>query len=136
MSQRKRFVTFPRNLVVCLKRIVFDDWVPKKLEVDLQHNSEAILDLARFGGGTCELRAGENGFPQAEEPDLVEPEVDANMLNMLMQNGIPELAAKHAIFNTGGSSADEAAMWFYGNIENPVCQTPLLVPNPKKRAGA
>lgn len=26
-------------------------------------------------------------------------------------------------------------MWFYSNIENPVCQTPLLVPNPKKGAG-
>ena len=50
-----------------------------------------------------------------------------------MQNGVPELAAKHAVHNAGGS-ADEAIMWFYSNIENPVCQTPLLVPNP--RAGA
>ena len=25
-------------------------------------------------------------------------------------------------------------MWFYSNIENPVCQTPLLVPNPRKGA--
>ena len=55
------------------------------------------------------------------------------MLNTLMQNGVPELAAKHAVHNAGGS-ADEAIMWFYSNIENPVCQTPLLVPNP--RAGA
>jgi len=51
-------------------------------------------------------------------------------------NGVPELAAKHAIYNTGGASADEAIMWFYGNIENPVVQTPLLVPNPKKGQGA
>lgn len=55
---------------------------------------------------------------------------------MLIANGIPELAAKHALFNTGGSSADEAAMWFYGNIENPICETPLLVPNPRKGASA
>lgn len=27
-------------------------------------------------------------------------------------------------------------MWFFGNLENPVCQTPLLVPNPKKGSGA
>mmetsp|Transcript_9820 Transcript_9820/g.13417 ORF Transcript_9820/g.13417 Transcript_9820/m.13417 type:complete len:126 (-) Transcript_9820:817-1194(-) len=33
---RKRFLSFPRNLAMCLKRIVFDDWVPKKLEVALQ----------------------------------------------------------------------------------------------------
>ena len=57
------------------------------------------------------------------------------MLNMLIQNGIPENAAKHAIHNTGGSSADDAVMWFYGNIENPVCETPLLIPNPNKGKG-
>ena len=58
------------------------------------------------------------------------------MINTLVQNGVPELAAKHAIHNTGGSSADEAIMWFYGNIDNPVCQTPLLVPNPRKGQAA
>ena len=89
--------------------------------------------MSRFGGGTCELKDGEEGFPVAEEPDMIEPELDQGMLNTLMQNGVPELAAKHAVYNAGGS-ADEAIMWFYGNIENPVCQTPLLVPNP--RAGA
>jgi len=134
VTDRKRFIKFPRNLVICLKRIVFDDWVPKKLEIDLAADPEAVLDLSRFGGGTCELRAGEFGFPESQEPDMVEPDLDADMINMLIQNGIPELAAKHAIFNTGGTSADEAAMWFYGNIDNPVCQTPLLVPNPKKSA--
>lgn len=38
VTDRKRFIAFPRNLAVCLKRIVFDDWVPKKLEVALQHD--------------------------------------------------------------------------------------------------
>lgn len=32
---------------------------------------------------------------------MVEPELDMNMVNMLMQNGIPELAAKHAVHNAG-----------------------------------
>lgn len=63
---------------------------------------------------------------------MVEPELDQGILNTLMQNGVPELAAKHAVHNAGANGADEAIMWFYGNIENPVLQTPLLVPNPKK----
>ena len=50
-----------------------------------------------------------------------------------MQNGVPEMAAKHAVHNAG-TSADEAVMWFYSNIENPVCSTPLMVPNPNKGA--
>ena len=36
VSDRKRFISYPRNLAVCLKRIVFDEWVPKKLEIELQ----------------------------------------------------------------------------------------------------
>jgi len=27
-------------------------------------------------------------------------------------------------------------MWFYGNIENPALQIPLMVPNPRKATGA
>ena len=135
--ERKRFISFPRNIAMCLKRIVFDDWVPKKLEIALQTDIESAIDLSRFGGGTGELKPGEEGFPQpaaGEEPDMIEPEVDMNMVNQLIMNGIPELAAKHAVYNAG-SSVDDAAMWFYGNIENPICETPLLVPNPRKGAG-
>ena len=46
------------------------------------------------------------------------------------------MAAKHAIYNTGGASAEAAVEWFYMNIENPVIQVPLLIPNPKKNAQA
>lgn len=81
VSDRKRFMTFPKNLSTCLKRIVFDDWVPKKLEIELQSDYEGVLDLAQYGGGTCELKEGEQGFPQAEEPDMVEPNLDMNMVN-------------------------------------------------------
>ena len=49
---------------------------------------------------------------------------------------MPELAAKHAVYNAGSSGADEAIMWFYGNIENSALQAPLLVPNPRKATGA
>lgn len=121
-------------MTISLKRIVYDDWVPKKLTVKLVTDHEAPLDLTRFGGGTCELKEGEQGFPQAEEPDMVEPEVDMNLVNQLIANGVPELAAKHAVFNVGDQGADGAIMWFYQNIENPVVSTPLLVPNPKKNA--
>ena len=136
VTDRKRFISFPNNLAICLKRIVFDEWVPKKLEIELQTDSEAPIDLSRFGGGTGELKEGEEGFPQAEEPDMVEPELDMNKVNLLIQNGAPELAAKHAVYNTEGQDAEAALMWFFGNLENPICATPLLVPNPKKGAAA
>lgn len=34
-TKRVRFVTYPTVLVAVLAREVYDDWVPKKLEVDL-----------------------------------------------------------------------------------------------------
>ena len=48
---------------------------------------------------------------------------------------MPELAAKHAVHNAGGS-ADEAIMWYFSNMENPLIQAPLLIPNPKKGQAA
>jgi len=74
--ERKRFVTYPRTLVVCLKRIVFDEWVPKKLEIELQMDVDGIHDFEKLKGNNCELQPGEEPFAEAEEPDMVEPEVD------------------------------------------------------------
>ena len=75
-SERKRFITYPKTLVVCLKRIVFDEWVPKKLEVELQMDVDGIHDFEKLRGNDCELQPGEVGVPEAEEPDEVEPELD------------------------------------------------------------
>jgi ubiquitin carboxyl-terminal hydrolase 5/13 len=47
--------------------------------------------------------------------------------------GVPELQAKHAVYNTGNSSADAASMWFFENIENPAIQVPLRV-KPKAKS--
>jgi hypothetical protein len=33
-------------------------------------------------------------------------------------NGVPEIAAKHALHNNDGN-AEVALMWFFENIENP-----------------
>ena len=35
-SKRNRFVTFPQTLVIVLAREVYDEWVPKKLDIDLK----------------------------------------------------------------------------------------------------
>jgi len=33
--------------------------------------------------------------------------------------GVPEIQAKHAVYNTGNSDSDTASMWFFENIDNP-----------------
>lgn len=34
-TQRYRFIKYPKVLCIVLQRFVYDDWVPKKLEVEL-----------------------------------------------------------------------------------------------------
>ena len=33
--------------------------------------------------------------------------------------GLPEMAAKHALYNTGNNNADMAATWYFENMDNP-----------------
>ena len=46
-TKRVRFVTYPTVLVTVLAREVYDDWVPRKLEIDLRME-ESTIDFERF----------------------------------------------------------------------------------------
>ena len=46
--------------------------------------------------------------------------------------GIPEMAAKHAVFKTGGNNADMAVTWYFENMADESLNYPLMVPNPNK----
>jgi ubiquitin carboxyl-terminal hydrolase 5/13 len=94
-TKRVRFVTFPTVLIAVLAREVYDDWVPKKLEIDLKM-TEGPIDFERFK--STGIQGGEHQMPVQEE--WVEPPVNMDIVNMLVDMGIPELAAKHAVHNT------------------------------------
>ena len=55
-------------------------------------------------------------MPEPQQPDLIEPELDGNLLNQVIQMGIPECPAKHALYKTGNSSADMAVTWYFENM--------------------
>ena len=78
-------MSYPNILAVCLRRLVSPDWVPIKLEVDLQMDKDAPVDLTRFVGNGAELQSGEEAMPEGAgadaEPDMIEPEIDSNILN-------------------------------------------------------
>lgn len=46
-SQRYRFISYPKTLCMQLQRFVFDEWVPKKLEIELQCNEKVDLEVFR-----------------------------------------------------------------------------------------
>jgi uncharacterized UBP type Zn finger protein len=39
--------------------------------------------------------------------------------------GIPENAAKHALYSTGNNNADMAVAWYFDNMDNPSKVSPI-----------
>ena len=50
---------------------------------------------------------------------MIEPELNQDAVNVLIQQGASELCAKHAVYNANGD-AEMAMMWMFENMENPV----------------
>lgn len=48
--------------------------------------------------------------------------------------GIPENAAKHALYKTGNSDADMAVTWYFENMNDPSINEPLRVKNQNSEA--
>lgn len=76
-------MTYPTSLCVVLTRQVYDNWVPKKLDIELTMPEDEEINLEPYKGSNCELKQGENALPE-EAVEEVEVEVDMNMVNELI----------------------------------------------------
>lgn len=74
-TQRLRFVTYPKTLCLTLQRFVFDDWVPKKLGIELQVKGPVNLEAFRSANNGQPL-PGEEIIPESEVEEEVEPELN------------------------------------------------------------
>lgn len=67
-----------------LTRFVFDDWVPKKLEIELQVPTDKPIDFEKYRGNGA-LKPGEEELPNTDDKeDSGEPDLDKNLLNILI----------------------------------------------------
>lgn len=108
---------------------MFDDWVPKKLEIELTIPDGKTIDFEQFkSANNGQPVVGEEPFPEAAANDVEEePELDQVQLNMVLQMGVPENPAKHALWKTGNNSADMAVTWYFENMSDPTINEPLRV---------
>lgn len=84
---------------------------------------EAFRSVAK-----CKPMEGELPMPEAEQNnEESEPELDQTLLGQVLQMGIPENPAKHALYKSGNNSADMAVTWYFSNMEDPSIQMPLMV---------
>ena len=65
----------------------------------------------------------------------VEPELDQGLLSMVLQMGIPENPAKHALYKSGGKDADAAVTWYFENMADESINLPLKIKKSGGNAG-
>lgn len=104
-----------------LQRFAVDDWVPRKLEIEVKVPDGSSLDFEVFrAANNGQPVLGEEAFPEeATAEESGEPELDQGLLNQVLQMGIPENPAKHALHATGNNNADAAVGWYFENMDKP-----------------
>eukprot|EP00826_Nyctotherus_ovalis_P065735 TRINITY_DN966_c0_g1_i10.p1 TRINITY_DN966_c0_g1~~TRINITY_DN966_c0_g1_i10.p1 ORF type:complete len:467 (+),score=135.57 TRINITY_DN966_c0_g1_i10:85-1485(+) len=137
-SKSQSFVNFPKVLALIMQREIMEGMMLKKLPVLFEVPVEE-LDIQNYKtlahapdevllGGMLALS------PIDDSAALDEPEVNPTMLNDLILAGVPELAARHALTNTGNSSSELAISWFFEHMSDPSLAQPL--PKVKKAGSA
>eukprot|EP00128_Syssomonas_multiformis_P018987 Colp12_sorted_trinity150504_noHs@9584 len=123
-KKHQLFSTTPSVLALNVRRFVYADWVPKKLDTVL--DVPDTLDLTTLLAG--EHPAGEQLMTEEEEPAAAaasEPTFNAEALDSLMAMGVPEIRCKRALLATGNSSADAAINWVFEHSDDPDIDDPL-----------
>lgn len=121
-NKTQRIKNFPKYLIIVFQRFVYD-WVPIKLETKLLAPTENF----DFRVLSCNHSKQNEKIIEDQEDEVVseeEPKFDQSTLNLLIQNGVPDLAAKHALLSTN-NDPDMAISWYFENMDNPTISTPI-----------
>ncbi|KAL9651603.1 hypothetical protein ABK040_001548 [Willaertia magna] len=123
--KRTRFSTFPDYLVVQVRRFILDGWVPKKLDVFITDPEEIDISSLRGTG----LLSGEENLPE-ESGESQTPKIYINeeMVQQLMDMGIPENRAKRGVMNTNNSGVEAALSWVFEHAEDADIDNPISGP--------
>ena len=129
MLERYRIKTFPKYLTVIVWRWFTDkDWVPKKLNVELDMPSKC-LDLERLratGRIKGELPMQEKS---ADTKKVFEP--DLSIVSAVVNMGFTSNAGKRAAIATKNAGPEEAVNWVLSNMTLSELNDPL----PEKKEG-
>lgn len=132
----QKLATFPQILVVHARRFAFVNWVPRKLNVQVQF-PEGEIQLDKYQGKG--LQPGEEELPEDQTTAAsasTEPEVDAGALEQLMTMGFPENRCKRALITTGNNGAELAMGWILEHMDDPSVDDPITAPSSGAGAGS
>lgn len=119
-----RFANLPDFLLIQFKKFTLrDDWVPIKLDIAIDNIED--LDLSHLTSKG--KQPNEELLP---EKDLCTPtpEINKNIVDLLLVMGFPYEAARKAVFFTNNSSVEEATEWIMQHIADSDINDPLQLP--------
>jgi ubiquitin carboxyl-terminal hydrolase 5/13 len=137
-SEENRFVNFPRYLIVQVQRYELGpDWIPRKLEVNIEMNEDINLNHLRSLGP----QDGEDLVPDGNgdgEGASNEPQtqIDEGALGQLMDMGFSMNGCQRALLAVGGSNVEAAMNWIFEHNSDPDFNDPPEQPAATASAGS
>jgi len=120
-TKTTRMVTFPKYLVVHLRKYTFTDMgLPKKLDVFVDVPDEIDLRMLK----RLETPNEEELLPEGNEPKQL-PEPNPDIVSQLQVMGFPELHCKKAALNSGNADPEAAMNWLLSHMDDPTLNEPL-----------
>ena len=133
-----RLKTFPDYLFVQLKKFDVDqNWVPFKLDVEVEMPDEMDLESIRTQGG---LQEGEEALPdEAAAPVVQTPQVEPLVPNpdtvtQLVEMGFALEGCKKAVFHTNNAGVEAAMNWVMEHMEDADFSSPFVNPTLPREA--
>lgn len=133
-KQSIRFANFPRYLIVQLQRYKMgNDWVPVKLEVNIDISEQIDLSTFKFDG----IKDDESLIPDDEQDNnnsnnnengisiQSQTAIDEGSLSQLMDMGFSMYGCKRALTAVGGSDVEAAMNWVFEHNMDPDFNDPL-----------
>jgi len=112
-----QFENFPSVFAINVKRFVFDEWIPRKLGIQIQVPD--VWDLSKF---QAKQATNEQLLPDETKPSFQFNQVT---LSQLMEMGFPKVRAERALHATQNADADTAMNWLLQHMEDPDIDKPL-----------
>mmetsp|Transcript_30229 Transcript_30229/g.81233 ORF Transcript_30229/g.81233 Transcript_30229/m.81233 type:complete len:847 (+) Transcript_30229:96-2636(+) len=137
-SKRMRIASFPRYLLVQMKRYyVGDDWTPKKLDASVRAPETLSLERLRATGlQPTETELPDDQGPPAGAAGATQPEPSEEIVKALVEMGFPANGAKRAAVATGNAGPEAGMEWVLAHMEDPDFDTPLDQGGAPPAAGA
>ena len=133
-TNQNKFGTFPPYLFVCLQRYKLGaDWVPQKLEVNVEVPEELNLNFLKSTGPL----EGESLVPEEEdnnsgfndetpsEQQQQGPVIDEGAVEQLSAMGFTVNGCRRALSAVGGSNVEAAMNWIFEHNMDPDFNDPL-----------